>query len=68
MRPQSGRKAGEAVTLANLAAAHLELARSEEDSAGQAAAAEHRHQALSLLGQALEMHRDLGDQRNEAET
>jgi DNA-binding SARP family transcriptional activator/DNA-binding XRE family transcriptional regulator len=65
---RSGRKAGEAVTLANLAAAHLELARGVEACGDQASAERHRHEALGLLDSAVEMHRDLGDARNEAET
>jgi tetratricopeptide (TPR) repeat protein len=61
---RSGRTAGEAVTIANIAAARLELAR----SADAAAADEHRHEALRLLGQARDMHQVLNDRRNEAET
>jgi DNA-binding SARP family transcriptional activator len=65
---RSGRKAGEAVTLANLAAARLELARSTEADSGRTAADQHRNEALRLLAQARDMHEALGDQRNEAET
>jgi tetratricopeptide (TPR) repeat protein len=70
---RTGRTAGEAVTIANIAAARLELARSAvmgTEAAGTEAAAvsEQRHEALRLLGQARDMHQALHDRRNEAET
>ena len=61
---RSGRAVGEAVTLANLGAAHLQLARfglgnRADDPVGE---------AMRLLGQALDLHREIGDRRNEAAT
>ncbi|MFC0435972.1 BTAD domain-containing putative transcriptional regulator [Kutzneria buriramensis] len=55
------RRAGEAVTLANLGAAHAERARTVGDPAGL-------RRAKALLDEALTVHRDIGDRRNEAET
>ncbi|MGH6657984.1 MAG: BTAD domain-containing putative transcriptional regulator [Actinocrinis sp.] len=67
----SGRKAGEAVTLANLATAHLEQADRLSNGGAHAdphAAARHQAEARRLLDQALELHRGIGDVRNEGET
>jgi len=58
---QSGRQAGEAVTLANLAGAHLERARAGDREDG-------RIEALQLLDAALTLHRSIDDRRNEGET
>jgi tetratricopeptide (TPR) repeat protein len=61
---RSGRTVGEAVTLANLGAAHLQLARlgpgnRDDDPAGE---------AMRLLEEALTLHRKVRDRRNEAAT
>ena len=60
----SGRTAGEAVTLANLGAGHLELARER----GPGPDREQLEEARNLLTQALDLHRKIGDRRNEADT
>jgi tetratricopeptide (TPR) repeat protein len=85
---KSGRKAGEAVTLANLATAHLEKAREYEHdqdrdqhhdhshnldhddrhASGCACAERSRAGARRLFGEALDLHRDIGDRRNEGDT
>lgn len=61
---RSGRKAGEAVTLANLGAAHLEAAREAAPDVRR----EHLLDALRLLNQARDAHREAGDGRNEGDT
>lgn len=76
---RSGRKVGEAVTLANLAVAHLERARHQEhDRAREAAAGwpeaaepaepNSRAESLRLLYEALALHQDTDDHRNEGDT
>ena len=74
---RSGRKAGEAVTLANLAVAHLELARHREHDRAREAGAEapdaaagpdSRAQSLRLLYEALDLHQATEDRRNEGDT
>ena len=62
----SGRAAGEAVTLANLGAARLEQSR--EAGTDAAAGRAPLDEALNLLNQAWELHRGIGDRRNEAGT
>jgi tetratricopeptide (TPR) repeat protein len=63
---ESGRKAGEAVTLANLATAHQERARELEDASEPS---EHdRAEARRLFAEALNLHREIGDRRNEGDT
>jgi len=61
---RSGRVAGEAVTLANLAVARMEQAR---DAGGQQRDTR-LAEAIGLLTEALELHRKIGDHRNEADT
>jgi tetratricopeptide (TPR) repeat protein len=61
----SRRRAGEAVTLANLGAAYVERSRGQTDDADRRSGLEH---AKLLLDQALTVHRSIGDRRNEAET
>lgn len=74
---RSGRAAGEAMTLANIGAARLELARGSaappdpSGSAGpldEAERTEQLGQVLVALEQARELHRTVGDRRNEANT
>jgi DNA-binding SARP family transcriptional activator/tetratricopeptide (TPR) repeat protein/DNA-binding XRE family transcriptional regulator len=60
---RSGRTAGEAVTLANLGSAHLDLARD-----GGPGSAARLAEAMRLCTEALELHRRIGDTRNEADT
>ena len=60
----SGRVAGEAVTLANLAAARIEQAREAEPEARGALLDE----ALHLIDLARQLHRGIGDRRNDAMT
>ena len=59
----SGRTAGEAVTLANLGSAHIELARDADRELRRT----QLDQALGLINQSWELHRRIGDRRNEAE-
>lgn len=59
----SGRTTGEAVTLANLGSAYIELARDCDDKLRRT----RLDQALALINQSWEMHRRTGDRRNEAE-
>jgi DNA-binding SARP family transcriptional activator/tetratricopeptide (TPR) repeat protein/DNA-binding XRE family transcriptional regulator len=59
---KTGRRAGEAVTLANLGVAHWEVGRTSADPAGLL------DQALTYLNQALALHREIGDRHNEADT
>jgi DNA-binding SARP family transcriptional activator/transcriptional regulator with XRE-family HTH domain/tetratricopeptide (TPR) repeat protein len=63
---RSGRAAGEAVTLANLAAAHLERSRESALSARERRGRIER--VTALVAEALEVHRAVGDARNEADT
>jgi tetratricopeptide (TPR) repeat protein len=65
---RSGRSAGEAVTIANIGVARLQLARSGDAVTDAAAIREQRQEALRLLSQGRDMHRALHDRRNEAET
>jgi len=58
-----GRAAGEAVTLANLAAARIEQAREADDARGTLL-----EEALHLIDLARELHRGIGDRRNDAMT
>jgi len=73
---RSGRKVGEAVTIANLAVAHLERARHREhdraresgSGAPEAARLDARAEPLRLLHEALELHQAADDRRNEGDT
>ncbi|GIH15248.1 BTAD domain-containing putative transcriptional regulator [Rugosimonospora africana] len=62
---QAGRVAGEAVTLANLGVAHGEVARA---AAGTGERVGHLRHAAGYLTRALDLHRAIGDRRNEADT
>jgi DNA-binding SARP family transcriptional activator/tetratricopeptide (TPR) repeat protein len=59
---ETGRRAGEAVTLANLGVAYWEVGRAAADPA------ELLDQALAYLNEALALHREIGDRHNEADT
>lgn len=59
----SGRTTGEAVTLSNLGSAHIELARDADHELRRT----RLDQALGLINQSWELHRQTGDRRNEAE-
>ena len=61
----SGRVAGEAVTLANLAAARIEQAREADDVDARGTLLD---EALHLIDRARELHRGIGDRRNDAMT
>lgn len=62
---RAGRVAGEAVTLANLGAAYAD--RGKEPDPGRHGR-ESQMQAVRLLNEALELHRRIGDRRNEGDT
>jgi len=64
----AGRREGEAVTLANLAVAHTELAAERKAGQDPDGYRQSLETARDLLTEALELHRRIGDTRNEAYT